>query len=270
MPEAQAVFLDSGRVCDYSEWHAGFLDGFFIRTCLRRGKSLGNTENQNICHAYRLGRVEYQEAWDIQRKLADLRAKDRIPDTLLLLEHPPTYTLGRRSGKEHFFVPPRWVEEGRARVHCVDRGGDVTFHGPGQLVGYPIIRLKRSLKETVRYLRDLEEVLIRALEPFEIRAERIKGYTGVWTEGKKIAAIGVKVNVHGVALHGFALNVNTDLSYFKKIVPCGLREREVTSLEQISGHPVDMDEVMDQVIRSFEKVFKVRIIEMDRSGLTEG
>lgn len=232
---------------------------------MRSEESVNKATDRNICHVYRLGTVEYRKAWEIQYKLAALRADEQVPDTLLLLEHPPTYTLGRRAGKEHFFAPPEWLEEGRVEVHCVDRGGDVTFHGPGQLVGYPIIRLKRSLKETVHHLRNLEEVLIRALSSFKVKAERIKGYTGVWVEGKKVAALGIKVDVHGVTLHGFALNVNTDLSYFRKIVPCGIREREVTSMEQILGHPIPMHGVIDEVIKSFGEVFEVEVIERKSS-----
>lgn len=233
----------------------------------RRNDISDDRNERKICHIYRLGTIEYQKAWELQCRIAKLIARNQASDTLLLLEHPPTYTLGRKTDERHFFVPPDWIKEGKVEVRCVDRGGDVTFHGPGQLVGYPIIRLSGGFKETIRYLRNLEEMLIRTLKSFDIRSERLRGYTGVWVQGSKAAAMGIKVDVHGVTLHGFALNVNTDLSYFTKIVPCGIREKGVTSLAQILGRSVPMEQVMDEVIKAFEEVFDKKMTEKDPAVL---
>jgi lipoyl(octanoyl) transferase len=202
----------------------------------------------------RLGRIEYDEARALQRGLVDARAAGEIPDTLLLLEHPPVITLGRSGGADHLLgTRAELAGRGVALVES-DRGGDITFHGPGQIVGYAIVDLAPRGRDLHRYLRDLESVLIRALAEFDIRAGRTAGLTGVWAGNAKVAAIGIRVS-RWIAHHGFALNVDTDLSYFDLIVPCGIADRRVTSMEELLGRPVDRAEVEDALERAFGELF---------------
>ncbi len=177
-----------------------------------------------------LGVMSYLDALELQRAVARARiAGDFDEDLLLLVEHPPVVTLGRSSKDKNLLASPALLATRGIELHEVERGGDVTFHGPGQLVGYPIIDLKRHKKDLHWYLRQVEEALIRALEPFGIPGERNVGYTGVWTHGRKIASIGVHAR-DWVTWHGFALNVTTDLSYFDVIVPCGIQDVTMTSI----------------------------------------
>lgn len=208
----------------------------------------------------RLGRVAYQDALDIQRELVDQRKQGVIPDQLLLLEHPDVITLGVRTRNErsHVLATPEALEAEGVELFETGRGGDVTFHGPGQLVGYPIIDLKPDRCDVHRYVRDLEEVLIRAVGEFGISAGRIAGLTGIWVgppgREDKLAAIGVRIS-RWVTSHGFALNVNTDLSRFGLIVPCGITDHGVTSMERLIGRKVPMAEVDQAVVRAFTAVF---------------
>ncbi len=213
------------------------------------------------CEVWQLGRIAYADALDLQNRLADERGSDSGVDRLLLLEHPHTYTLGSSAKDEHLLMPP----EERARlgidVFRTDRGGDITYHGPGQLVGYPIIQLKRETLRTdfVGYVRRLEQVIIATLSDYGVRAYPIKGLTGVWVDTPhgeaKVAAIGVRINVRAVTKHGFALNLNTDLAYFDGIIPCGIRDKGVTSLAALLAAPVDEVEVAQRLIAHFGAVF---------------
>ncbi|MSQ22052.1 MAG: lipoyl(octanoyl) transferase LipB [Dehalococcoidia bacterium] len=205
-----------------------------------------------VCRWAFLGRWEYKRAWDLQRSLARARAEDRVGDTLLFLEHPPVYTLGRRSKPADLLLPRDALEVRGAQLVDVDRGGEITFHGPGQLVGYPIISL-RAWGGPLQYVRALEEALIRVLDVYGIAAGCLDGLTGVWAGGAKIAAIGVKVS-RGVTTHGFALNVATDLSWFQNIVPCGIRDRDVTSMERLLGQLVPVEGVASVVAEQFGHV----------------
>jgi lipoyl(octanoyl) transferase len=207
------------------------------------------------CRVWRLGVVDYLDAWKLQQNLAEDRAAGRSEDVLLLLEHPPTYTLGATTDEGHLLVPRLELQRQGVRVVQVDRGGDITYHGPGQLVGYPIMDIGSRRGGALRYLRDLEEVLIRGLRTMGISAERSRPLTGVWAGGEKIAAIGVKVNARKITTHGFALNVGPDLKAFDRIIPCGIRGKAVTSLEKVLGHQVPIAEVMDAVIVAFGQVF---------------
>jgi len=181
-----------------------------------------------------LGVVPYGEALDLQRRLAEERIAGRIPDTLLLLEHPPVITLGRGWKQSSLPVDPEGLRRRGIDVFEIERGGDVTYHGPGQLVGYPILDLQAHTPDLHWYLRQLEAALIAALAGFGIAAERNAGYTGVWTQGRKIASIGIHVK-QWVTWHGFALNVTTDLSPFSLIVPCGIPDVVMTSIEREAG-----------------------------------
>ena len=207
-------------------------------------------------HVRRLGTIEYQAALDLQADLVERRKRGEISNQLLLLEHPPVITLGvraRRDTPNVLETPESLAAKGVALFES-GRGGDVTYHGPGQLVGYPILDLRPDRCDVHRYVRDLEEVLIRAVAEFGIAAERVPGLTGIWVDRNKLAAIGVRIS-RWVTSHGFALNVNTDLSQFDLIVPCGIADRGVTSLQRLLGRRVSMDEVEDAVIRAFQAVF---------------
>jgi lipoyl(octanoyl) transferase len=217
-----------------------------------------------------LGVVPYQQAWDLQTQLASQVASREIPATLLLLEHPHTYTFGRSGHANNLLWNDEQLKERGIQVYWVDRGGDVTYHGPGQLVGYPLIQLKNqgllSSLETdtttlpqadyLGYLRKLEQVIIMALQSFGVKAQRIKKLTGVWVNGAKIAAIGVKVDVHGVTRHGFALNVSPDMSYWDGIIGCGLDGYSITSLATLLTAPPSMQQVRQAVINAFGEVFR--------------
>ena len=197
----------------------------------------------------------YVEGWELQGELVGLRKRDEIPDTLVLLEHSPVYTVGRAAkDASNLGVGEEYLKSLGAEVFWSDRGGDATFHGPGQLVGYPILRLKKL--DTHKYLRDLEEVIILVLSDYGLPARRHPAYTGVWVEGSKIAAIGVKFSSGRITSHGFALNVTTDLSWFDKITPCGIKGYGVTSLaRELGGVEVPLLEVEEKVIAYFKKLF---------------
>ena len=208
----------------------------------------------------RLGLVDYQAALDLQQALVEQRKRGEIPDQLLLLEHPDVITLGvkARSDRSHVLETPEALAAQGVALFETGRGGDVTYHGPGQLVGYPIFDLKPDRCDVHRYVRDLEEALIRASAEFGVTAGRVAGLTGIWAgppdREDKLAAIGVRIS-RWVTSHGFALNVNTDLSRFGLIVPCGILGRGVTSLQRILGRAVPMAEVEDALIRHVSAVF---------------
>jgi lipoyl(octanoyl) transferase len=204
----------------------------------------------------RLGTIGYEEALDMQRRLVEERKAGHIGDQLLLLEHPPVITLGARtrSDRSHVLATPEALAARGVGLFESGRGGDVTYHGPGQLVGYPIIDLKPDRCDVHRYVRDLEEVLIDAVGSFGIAAGRIRGLTGIWVGSEKLAAIGVRIS-RWVTSHGFAFNVTTDLSYFDLIVPCGIADRGVTSLARLLGRSVDRGDVEVHIAAHFCTVF---------------
>lgn len=212
-----------------------------------------------LCRVLHLGTVDYLRAWDLQVKLAREVHDGHRPSTLLLLEHPPVYTRGRLSRPEHILLAPDELLRRGISVYETDRGGQVTFHGPGQLVAYPVVDL-RGWGGPVKYVRTLEQVIIATLTDFGIRARLLDGITGVWVDSAKVAAIGVKIS-RGVAYHGFAINVNTDLSYFDHIVPCGLGDRPVTSMARLSGGPVDMAMVRYSLAYRFGLGMGFRMVE---------
>ena len=204
----------------------------------------------------RLGTVDYQSALALQKQLVDQRKQGLIPDQLLLLEHPPVITLGarNRNSTANVLESPESLARRGVAVFETGRGGDVTYHGPGQLVGYPIMELPQARRDVHRYVRDLEEVLIGAVADVGVHATRLPGLTGIWVGNTKLAAIGVRIS-RWVTSHGFALNVSTDLSNFGLIIPCGIAGKGVTSMERLLGRAVDKDEVTEAVIRRFHAVF---------------
>ncbi|MDB4951831.1 MAG: lipB [Gemmatimonadetes bacterium] len=206
-------------------------------------------------HVRRLGTLSYSNALELQADLVKQRRAGEIPDTLLLLEHPHVITLGSGAHDENVLVSPEERAERGIELFATGRGGDVTYHGPGQLVGYPILDLKPDRTDLHRYLRDLEEALIQVLARFGLAADRKDGLTGVWVGDRKLAAIGVRVSSGWITSHGFALNVTTDLSLFGTIVPCGIRDHGVGSIAQELGRHVPMGEVESIVIDRMAAVF---------------
>jgi lipoyl(octanoyl) transferase len=218
---------------------------------------------------HRLGVVSYGEALELQKHLVDERKSNEIPDQLLLLEHPPVITLGvkTRNDRTHVVATPETLDEQGVEVFETGRGGDVTYHGPGQLVGYPILDLRPDRCDVHRYVRDLEEVLVRVAGGFGVEAARVPGLTGVWVGNEKLAAIGVRI-ARWVTSHGFALNVSTNLAHFNLIVPCGIADKGVTSLERLIGRPIAMDEVADVTAEAFAAVFDRSVMRPATSVLT--
>ena len=218
-----------------------------------------------------LGRMEYSAALAVQQQVCALRQQDQIGDVLLLVEHPPVLTLGRNAHREHVVAGDEMLARRGISLFETNRGGDVTYHGPGQLVGYPILNLRAFTPSLgiVDYLRKLEEVLIRACADYGVLTQRVPGRAGVWTipggaiPEKKIAALGVHV-ARGVTTHGFALNVTTDLDDFSLIVPCGIQDRSVTSMEaEVAGAPPSMEKMSDSIVRHFGRVFARQVVWLD-------
>ena len=213
----------------------------------------------NVCRAVWLGNMEYQEAYDLQLSLVEKVHSSQRPNTLLMLEHPHVYTKGRLSKQSDVLLPEEDLAAQGIAVLETDRGGQVTYHGPGQLVVYPIVNLK-DWGGPVKYVRALEQVVIATLAEMGITANCESGNTGVWTGHGKIAAIGVKIS-RGIAFHGLSLNVNTDLAYYQHIIPCGIADRPVTSMASILGEPVDMELVRYGLVYQFGREFGWRMEE---------
>jgi lipoyl(octanoyl) transferase len=208
----------------------------------------------------RLGVVSYDEGLALQHALVEERRADRVPDLLLLLQHPPVITIGvRRDARAHILAGDDELAGLGVGVHETGRGGDVTYHGPGQIVGYPVLDLRPDRCDVHRYVRDLEEVMIRACADFGVQAGRVAGLTGTWVGSKKIGAIGIRVS-RWITSHGFAFNVSTNLEHFGLIVPCGITDRGVTSLHEAAGWSVPLGEVEAAVAQRFADVFDRRII----------
>jgi len=228
------------------------------------------------CSIVDMGLIAYAEAWGLQKRLVAGRKAGAMEDVLLLCEHPHVITLGRNGKREHLLASEQVLRQKGVEFHSSDRGGDITYHGPGQLVGYPILNLGAIRKDVVWYVRMLEETMIRATAEFGISAERVAGKSGIWVRGgdsivpagteEKLGAIGVHLS-RWVTSHGFAYNMSTDLRYFDLIVPCGIAGRKATSLEKILGRAVTRQEVVQPVIRNFGEVFGLEMRETSRDDL---
>lgn len=223
---------------------------------------------EKVALVAQLGLVPYQEAWELQKNLYSLRVEDMIPDVLLLLEHPPVITKGRKPGKSNLLFSQGYLRSKGIEYFEVERGGDVTFHGPGQLVGYVIFKLHPSLSGIRPFVKKIENAVILALKEFGIEAIHDPRYTGVFVGSDKITAIGIAVK-KWTSFHGFALNVNTDLSYFDLIVPCGIRDRGVTSMAKILRREVSMSDVIEAIKMSFSKEFGLRFSSVSGLELKE-
>jgi lipoate-protein ligase B len=200
-----------------------------------------------------LGKSHYNDAWELQKRLQSQRISGQIDDQLLLVEHFPVYTLGKNTPKEHLLIK----ESDNISIIQTDRGGDITFHGPGQLVGYPILDLNQYKRSISWYMRELEQLIIDVLKEYDINAGRKKGLTGVWVKGKKIAALGVRIS-KWVTMHGFSLNINPDLKYYQGIIPCGITEYGVTSMADLLNDDVpNMSEIKDTLVKHFIAIFSV-------------
>jgi lipoyl(octanoyl) transferase len=226
--------------------------------------------SQPRCQVVHLGTMDFLRAWELQLSLADQVRRGETPNTLLLLEHPPVYTLGRLSKPEHLRLNEAELKALGISIHETDRGGQVTFHGPGQLVAYPIVDL-REWGGPVKYVRTLEQVIIDTLEDLEIQSHLVEGLTGVWVNDvqseAKIAAIGVKIS-RGVAFHGLSINVNTDLAYYENIVPCGILDKPVTSMAQFSGETVDEEATRYSLAYQFGRAMGFSMAEEDAASIT--
>lgn len=223
-----------------------------------------------VCETSFLGLTPYDQSLALQESLVERRKRDEIPDQFLLLEHPHVITLGRAANRANVLIDDAARVQLGVELFDTGRGGDVTYHGPGQLVGYPIIKLLPGHQDVRRYVRNIQEVLVRAARDFGVEVEPRDGdYIGVWVGDEKLAAIGIRIS-RWVTMHGFAFNVATDLNYFRLIVPCGIRGHGVTSLQKLSGHPVEMNAVAESVTRHFGEVFNRRMSTIERDIFATG
>lgn len=229
------------------------------------------------CYSVDVGLMGYAEAWELQKRVVAARKVGAIEDVLLLCEHPHVITLGRNGKRENLLASEQVLRQKGVEFHATDRGGDITYHGPGQLVGYPILNLGAICKDVVWYVRMLEEAMIRATAEFAVAAGRVEGKTGIWVQGaqatavteateEKLGAIGVHIS-RWVTSHGFAYNVSTDLRYFDLIVPCGISGRKATSLEKILNRAVSREEAVKPVVRNFGEVFGLEVREASLEDL---
>lgn len=214
-----------------------------------------------------LGRTKYADAWELQKQIFTARLAQRIGDVLLLTEHDHVYTLGKAADDNHLLAKDEELSKKGVDVFWIDRGGDITYHGPGQIVGYPIIDLNQHYNDIHRYLRDIEEAIIRTLGEYGIAAGRESEFTGVWVKDEKIAALGVKVS-KWITMHGFALNVSTDLSYFDRIIPCGIFHKGVTTLRNLLGKEIVLEDVHKKLINHFASLFHWDVKQISREELT--
>ncbi len=226
----------------------------------------------NRCHTIDLGLIGYAEAWALQKRIVAARKASAIEDVLLVCEHPHVITQGRNGKREHLLASEHVLRQKGVEYYETSRGGDITYHGPGQIVGYPILNLGAIRRDVVWYVRMLEEAMIRATSEFGITAERVAGKTGIWVKSgdteEKLAAIGVHIS-RWVTSHGFAYNVSTDLRYFDLIVPCGIADRKATSLEKLLGRSIEQEEVAPRIARHLGELFGLEMNEASKKELLE-
>ena len=215
-----------------------------------------------------LDTVPYEEAFALQKRLVTMRSQDSICDTLILLEHPPVFTVTRKATLKNILASPDELQDKGISLCKTNRGGDITYHGPGQIVGYPIMNLKDHGKDLHKYIRSIEEIIISLLMDYGITAHRDKANPGVWIGDEKIAAIGIAVKSSWTTMHGFAFNVNPDLNHYSLIVPCGLTNKGITSLSKLLGTPISMEEVREKLVHHYAEVFKLSTRKITLEELT--
>jgi len=220
------------------------------------------------CLLLQLAMVEYGEAWELQKSLLDARVSGKVEDCLILLQHPPTFTFGRRYKEDNLITNKEYYESLGFAVYKTDRGGLATYHGLGQLVGYPIIKISTYTKDYYQYLRMLEDVMIKTLNDFGIAARRNEGYTGVWADNAKIGFIGVRMSF-GYTMHGFSLNVNNDVSPFNYITPCGIQGVRITSVQELLNTNVNMQEVYAKFANHFSDVFQIQMVSIEKGIMSQ-
>lgn len=206
-----------------------------------------------------LGVMPYEEAFALQESLVAKRSQGKMCDTLILLEHPPVVTLTRAKAAGNIIVPLEKLKNEGIALHKTNRGGDITYHGPGQLVGYPILDLNDHGKDLHRYVHTIEEMLIKVLKDYGVEGHRERGYPGVWVKGEKIAAIGIAVKKGWISMHGFSLNIDCRLDHFALIIPCGIKNKSVTSLRKALGKPVDKQQVRQRLLQHFSDLFHLNV-----------
>lgn len=214
-----------------------------------------------------LGTIEYDKAFEFQRRLVEERSQGKIRNVLILLEHLPVFTLSKKTDPEHILVPISTLPEKGISICQTNRGGDVTYHGPGQLIGYVIMDLKKRERDLHRYVRDLEQVIIDTLTAWGISASRFPEHPGVWVSNEKVAAIGIAVNRQWITMHGFSLNVDPCLEHFSLIVPCGIKDKSVTSMKRILGEDVDPQRLQQDIIKNFQRIFGTTVVEVEPGEL---
>ena len=214
--------------------------------------------------------VPYEEAFELQKRLVKMRAQDTINDTLILLEHPPVLTVTRKATLKNILVSPEELEEKGISLCHTNRGGDITYHGPGQLVGYPIMNLKAHGKDLHGYVRNIEEIIIKLLMDYDITAHRDKSNPGVWVGEEKIAAVGIAVKSSWTTMHGFSFNINPDLSHYSLIVPCGISDKGVTSLARLLGKTISRKDVCEKLIQHYGEVFNLTTREITPEVIAKG
>lgn len=228
-----------------------------LETC--PGVRSSGAGDPSICHMSWLGKIDYQSAYTVQKRIMKEKLDGHTEDSLILLEHPPTITIGKSGKVKNLLVPHEMLAAMGVSLFFTDRGGDITFHGPGQLVAYPIIDLKRRNKDVHHYIADLQEVMIKMLADYGIVARRDDKYVGVWVGDEKIGAVGVAIH-RWVTMHGLALNINTDMTYFSLIKPCGIDDRGITSMKDLLNYRIPLKEVVECFVYHFAEVFSTKIV----------
>lgn len=256
LKNSQLELIDSEEVCALHQVESGT-----ISMDLKTGNTLKSMNNDNtqiarICLIYDLGTVGYEDALQVQQRLIDIVSQGLF-DVLLLLEHPPCLTIGRFRGEEDIIAAPETLTSEGISIFHTNRGGSVTYHGPGQLVGYPILNLMKNKLGVSRYIWKLEEVVLKTLLNLGIHGGRVSGHPGVWVGEEKVCSIGLRI-IQGIAMHGFALNVNPNLHHFKFIHPCGLTDKKITSVSRLMGYEVIVDDIKESLLKAFSQVFHFR------------
>lgn len=256
LKNTQLELIDSEEVCAPHQVESG-MTGMDLKTgSILKSMNKGNTQIARTCRLYDLGTISYEDAFQIQQRLIDIVSRGLF-DILLLLEHPPCLTIGRFRGEEDIIAAPETITSEGISIFQTNRGGGITYHGPGQLVGYPILNLMKNKLGVSRYIWKLEEVVLKTLLSLGIHGGRVSGHPGVWVGEEKVCSIGLRIT-QGIAMHGFALNVNPNLHHFEFIHPCGITDKKITSISRLMGYEVTVDDIKENLLKAFSQVFHFR------------